>query len=57
MAIWFKEQAKAMGLTGSQLAEALSGEDEEDMLEPEENITHSEGSVGDSVANSTSEEE
>ena len=57
VAIWFKEQAKAMGLTGSQLAEALSGEDEEDMLEPEENITHSEGSVGDSVVNSTSEEE
>lgn len=39
VATWFKEQAKAMGLTGSQLAEALSGDEEDDVLEPIEGTT------------------
>ncbi len=33
VASWFKNQAKEMGLTGNQLAEALSGDDDEEIIE------------------------
>ena len=38
VATWFRDQAKAMGLTGTQLAEALSGSDSDDDVEPTEDV-------------------
>ena len=55
VATWFKEQAKAMGLTGSQLAEALSGDDE-DVLEPVEGTSLVEEIVEIEISHASEEE-
>ena len=55
VAAWFKEQAKEMGLTGSQLAEALSGDEGEDSDFSEESLEAD--VLGDLPENIVTEEE